>query len=93
MTQFKIYILSLFLLSNLNAADDKGTAVDTSYENIKTSSFKGATQAAAIKTAYDNVKCPNTRVKLIGEGICSESTSNLETKLWECVVIYSCTNE
>ncbi len=91
MTLLKIFLLSLLLFLNAHAAPKVNKQVIVSYDNIHTSTFKSASQANALNTAYKNVNCPDQRVTLIGAPLCSELETNMKSKMWECLVVYSCT--
>ena len=92
MTFLKTLILSILLTMTSYAADSKETQTIQIYENIHTSSFSGHSKAYALKTAFNNIDCQNLNVIFVTEPVCSEINTNMKSKIWECVVVYSCTN-
>jgi len=97
MTLVKTLLLSFVLLTSVYAAkEEKKEAVTKIYDNINTASANGSSQAVALRNVFNKVNCPESRIQLLdvsgSAAICSDTESNLESKLWECVVIYSCVN-
>ncbi len=93
MSLLKIFIFSLLLLLNAHAAAKVNKQTIVSYDNINTSTFKSASQANALNIAYKNVNCPDQKVTLIGAPLCSVTETNMKSKMWECLVVYSCTKK
>ncbi len=91
MSLLKIFILSSLLFLSIYAAEKKDTQVIISYDNIHTSIFKSASQANALNIAYKNINCQNQKVTLIGTPVCSGFETNMKSKMWDCLVVYSCT--